>query len=206
MRTARARFARTPELREHEATLAATDPRRAGWRSHTFADGVRSLTLVAPLDVALAGRLWTRITELSERGARRVIVDVSAVAPRTDDASLLAAVFAGQPPSCQAVVVAPADAALADLLPASIGVARTLSDAHRQLSSGVVRHEARARPAPGTQLPADERQALTVRQSLRWAERAAREGDRERARSWLTMVAPPAAAPPGRSAPPSPAG
>jgi len=34
----------------------------------------------------------------------------------------------------------------------------------------------------------DERHALAVRQSLRWAERAASEGDYERALGWLRMV------------------
>jgi hypothetical protein len=69
-------------------TKATTSPARdlaqlasagstAGWRSHTFGDGVRSLTLLGPLDVALAGRLWTRISELLERGCRKLIVDAS---------------------------------------------------------------------------------------------------------------------------------
>lgn len=63
--------------------------------------------------------------------------------------------------------------------------------------------EARGRPVPAGRIPAEERRALAIRQSLRWAERAAREGDDERARSWLAMVAPPTSARPGRSAPPS---
>ncbi len=161
---------------------------RPGWRSHTFADGVRSLTLVGPLDVALAGRLWTRISELVQRGCRRLIVDASAIDPVGDAPALLAAVFAGRPASYQAVVVAPSGSALADLLPGSVGVTLSLTDAHRQLQTGIVRHEARRRPGPGAKIPAAERHALAIRQSLRWAERAAREGDYERALSWLNMV------------------
>ena len=38
-----------------------------------------------------------------------------------------------------------------------------------------------SRPAPAARIPAAERHALAVRQSLRWAERAARERDYERA-------------------------
>src|SRR6185312_8579200 len=41
---------------------------------------------------------------------------------------------------------------------------------------------------PGIRIPFDERHALAVRQSLRWAERAASEGDYERALGWLRMV------------------
>jgi hypothetical protein len=174
------------------ATLPRAAPRRganAGWRSHTFADGVRSLTIVGPLDVALAGRLWTRISELVARGGRRLIVDASALEPTGDEPALLAAVFAGRPASYQAVVVAPPGSALVDLLPASVGVTLSLSDAHRQLATGIVRHDARRqRAAPGARMPAAERHTLAVRQSLRWAERAARERDYERALGWLAMV------------------
>jgi hypothetical protein len=160
-----------------------------GWRSHTFADGVRSLTLLGPLDVQLAGRLWTRISELIARGSRRLIVDASRIEPTGRQPALLAAVFAGRPPSYQAVVVAPPGSALTDLLPTSIGVTLSLTDAHRQLQVGVVRQEERRRPAaPAGRLPTEERHALAVRQSLRWAERAAREGDYERALGWLQMV------------------
>ncbi|HEX7290349.1 MAG TPA: hypothetical protein VF250_04390 [Conexibacter sp.] len=158
-----------------------------GWRSHTFADGVRSLTLVDPLDAALAGRLWTRVSELLERGCRRLVVDASTIEPTGEQCALLAAVFAGRPASYQAVVVAPAGSELVDLLPSSVGVALSLSDAHSQLRRGMVRRPAPP-AAPAARLPAAERRALSVRQSLRWAERAARERDYERALSWLNMV------------------
>lgn len=160
---------------------------RPGWRSHTFADGVRSLTLVAPLDAALAGRLWTRVSELVERGCRRLIVDASAVEPSGEQRALLAAVFAGRPASYQAVVVAPPASELVDALPPGVGVALSLSDAHAQLRRGTVRRPAPP-AAPAARLPAEERHALSVRQTLRWAERAAREGDYERALSWLGAV------------------
>jgi hypothetical protein len=160
---------------------------RPGWRSHTFADGVRSLTLDGPLDAALAGRLWTRVSELLDRGCRRLVMDASAIEPTGEQCTLLAAVFAGRPPSYQAVVVAPRESELVDLLPATVGVARSLSDAHGQLRRGTLR---RPTPpaAPAARLPPAERRALSARQSLRWAERAAREGDYERALTWLNMI------------------
>jgi hypothetical protein len=161
---------------------------QAGWRSHTFGDGVRSLTLIGPLDVALAGRLWTRIAELLARGGRRLIVDASAIDLSGDGPALLAAVFAGHSTSCQAVVIAPAGSSLTDRLPAAVGVARSLSDAHRQLTSGLVRQQSRRAPAPAGRMPADERRALATRQALRWAQRAAREGDYERALGWLHTI------------------
>ncbi len=164
------------------------DHEHPGWRSHTFGDGVRSLTLVGPLDVGLAGRLWARVSELMERGARRLIVDARGIALTSDEPALLAAVFAGRPASCQTVVVAPAGSSLLDMLPASVGTTRSLTEAHRQLMTGIVRHEAGRRPGPGARIPAEERHALAIRQSLRWAERAAREGDYERALSWLSTV------------------
>jgi hypothetical protein len=51
-----------------------------------------------------------------------------------------------------------------------------------------VRRSARSRPAPAGRIPAVERHALSIRQSLRWAERAAREGDYDHALAWLEMV------------------
>lgn len=188
------RLAWTPPSRpsqphEQAAMARATTPDEgATWRSHTFADGVRSLTLVGPLDVGLAGRLWTRISELIERGGRRLIVDARAIEPAGEQPALLAAVFVGRSSSYQAVVVVPPGSALVDLLPASVGVTLSLTDAHRQLTTGIVRREARQRPAPAARIPPADRHALAVRQSLRWAERAAREGDYERALSWLTVV------------------
>ena len=170
-----------------ELTHAGSE--QTGWRSHTFKDGVRSLTLVEPLDVALAGRLWTRIAQLIARGGRRLIVDASAIDPTGDGPALLAAVFAGHGASCHAVVIAPAGSSLTDRLPPSVGVARSLSDAHRQLASGMVRQQVgRHVPAPAGRLPAAERRALAMRQSLRWAQRAAREGDYEGALGWLHAI------------------
>jgi hypothetical protein len=179
-----------PSRRDTRAVGARAGSRteRPTWRSHTFADGVRSLTLVGPLDVGLAGRLWTRISELIERGCRRLIVDASAIEPAGDQPALLAAVFAGRTASYQAVVVAPPGSALVDLLPSSIGVTLSLTEARRQLTTGIVRHEARKRSAPAARIPPADRHALAVRQSLRWAERAAREGDYEHALSWLDVI------------------
>jgi hypothetical protein len=171
----------------YEPARVARAGERPGWRSHTFADGVRSLTLIDPLDAALAGRLWTRVSELLERGCRRFVLDASSIEPTGEQCTLLAAVFAGRPPSYQAVVVAPPGSELVDLLPSTVGVALSLSDAHAQLRRGTVRRPSPP-AAPATRLPDAERRALSVRQSLRWAERAARERDYERALAWLSVV------------------
>ncbi len=138
-----------------DLALLADTGRKTDWRSHTFGDGVRSVTLLGPLDVALAGRLWTRISELLERGGRKLIVDASAIEPAGEQPALLAAVLAGRPASFHAVVIAPPGSALVDLLPASVGVARTLSDAHRQVRAGTRRRPARSGPAPAGPIPRD---------------------------------------------------
>jgi hypothetical protein len=180
------RSASIPAGREPGQLAAAGN--NAGWRSHTFQDGVRSLTLLGPLDVALAGRLWTRVSELIERGCRRLIVDAGALEPSGEQPALIAAIFAGRPEGFQAVVVAPRGSALVDQLPASVGVARSLSDAYRQLRAGTVRSPRQFRPMPAGRIPAVERHALSIRQSLRWAERVAREGDYDRALASLELV------------------
>ena len=174
--------------RAERSASARAGEARGGWRSHTFADGVRSLTLVGPLDVALAGRLWSRIAELLTRGARRLIIDASAIEPAGEEPALLAAVLAGHRSSCQVVVIVPAGSSLTDLLPTSVGVALTLTDAHRQLACGVIRHARRAPAVPGGRLTAVERRTLSIRQAIRWAQRAAREGEYERALGWLDVI------------------
>jgi hypothetical protein len=83
--------------------------------------------------------------------------------------------------------VAPPASELIDLLPTSVGLALSLSDAHAQLRAGLVRRPP-APAAPAARIPDGERHALEIRQSLRWAERAAREGDYERALAWLSTV------------------
>jgi hypothetical protein len=159
---------------------------RPEWRSHTFADGMRSLTLTGPLDAPLADRLRLRVGELLERGCQRLVVDASAIEPTEEQCALLTSVFAARPAGYQAVVVAPPGAELAGLLPPTVGVALSLSDAHGQLRRGTLRRPAPA--APAARLPAAERRALSLRQTLRWAERAAREGDYERALAWLAGI------------------
>lgn len=58
----------------------------------------------------------------------------------------------------------------------------------RSASEDARRDERRGAAGPGIRMPTEERHALAVRQSLRWAERAASEGDYERALGWLRMV------------------
>lgn len=158
------------------------------WRSHTYADGVRALTITGRLDVGAAGRLWARISQLLERGCRRLIVDARAIDAGGEEAALLAGAFAGQPASCEAVVVAPPGSMLGDMLPPSVGVTRSLTDARAQLRRGVVRRDARSVKGPAGRISEGDRATLAIRQSLRWASRSAREGDYERALEWLSMV------------------
>jgi len=58
----------------------------------------------------------------------------------------------------------------------------------RSANGDLRRDERNGTTGPGISIPLDERHALAVRQSLRWAERAASEGDYERALGWLRMV------------------
>jgi len=115
-------------------------------------------------------------------------VDASTLEPAGNEPALLAGVFVGRRASFDAVVVVPRGSALVDLLPAWIGVTLSLSEARRQLDTGLVRHQPRRRAGPGAALAVGERHALEVRQALRWAERSSREGDYERALAWLAMV------------------
>lgn len=158
------------------------------WRSHTFADGVRAITLLGSLDAATAGRLWSRLSELIGRGSRRLIVDASAIDAGGDEPALLASAFAGRPLSCDAVVVARRGSLVVGMLPTWVGVAWTLSDARQQLATGIVRRDARGRRGPGGGISPGEREVLAARQALRWAERSAREGDYERALTGLANV------------------
>lgn len=167
------------------AAAAAGHP---GWRSHTFADGVRSLTLTRPLVKATTRQLWDRLSELIGRGCRSLIVDASAIEPSDEQLALLASAFRGRPATCEAVVVARRDSPFADRLPGWVGVAWTFSDARRQLATRRMRRDARVRPEPGGGIPAGERNVLAVRQALRWAERSAREGDYEHALASLATV------------------
>jgi hypothetical protein len=161
----------------------------AGWRSHTFSDGLCSITLTAALDTETADRLRGRLRELGERGCDRLIVDVSAaVAPGTEAPALLARVFQAQPPSCEVVVVLARDSALDGLLPARIAVAWSLSDARRLLAFHSEQRGARQRLAPAGAISPGDRHALAVRQALRWAAQAAGAGDYERALRGLTTI------------------
>ena len=104
-----------------------------GWRSHTFADGVRSLTLMGPLDVRLAVRLRTRVSELAALGCRRVILDLGATELTDEQALLLALAVAAPPQDCRAVVVAPPASRRASF-PGWLVVAASLNDARRLLA------------------------------------------------------------------------
>jgi len=169
----------TAIVRDRSA-LAAAGSGREGWRSHTFADGVRCLTLLGPLDVRAADRISTRISELVARGARELIVDARAIEPAGDQPALLAAVFTRRPASYQAVVLTRPGSALVDLLPPSVAVTASLTAAHRRLAGGDPLDDRDAASAlPADQIPAGERRALAARQSQRWADRAAGEGSQE---------------------------
>ncbi len=106
-----------------------------GWRSHTFADGVHSITLTRPLDAPTAGRLRRRLAELIAGGCRRLIVDASPIEPSGREPALLASAFAGRAASCEAIVVTSRESSLVRLLPAWVGIVWTLDGARRQLAA-----------------------------------------------------------------------
>ena len=159
----------------------------AAWRSHTFSDGVSSITLTSAFDREAADQLLGRLRQLSERGCERLIVDVSAAVRSDDQApSLLAAVFEAHRSSCEIVVVVPRDSPLDQLLPARTAVAWSLSDARRLLA--IDYRPGRARPAPAGPIAPGDRHTLAVRQALRWAAQTAGRGDYESALRGLATI------------------
>jgi hypothetical protein len=176
-----------PELRRRPGLRERRDP-GGGWRSHTFSDGVCSITLTATLDAATADRLRSRLRELCERGCDRLIVDVSAaVESETRAPALLAAVFQEHAPNCEVVVVTARGSLLDGLLPARVAVAWSLSDARRLLAF-VPGQRASQRPAPAGSIGAHDRHMLAVRQALRWAAQTAGTGDYENALRGLATI------------------
>lgn len=160
-----------------------------GWRSHTFSDGVCSITLTTELDRETAARLSRRLGELSKRGGQRLIVDVSAaMEPDRQAPALLAAVFQEPLPGCEVVVVMPRGSVLDGLLPGRIPVAWSLSDARRLLISDPGRYAASDGAGPGSAISASDRHALAVRQALRWALQTAGGGDYESALRGLSTI------------------
>jgi hypothetical protein len=161
----------------------------AGWRSHTFSDGVCSVTLTSALNRATADRLQGRLRELGERGCERLIVDVTAAGkPDSEAPALLAAVFQASTRSCEIVVVMPRGSALDGLLPARIAVAWSLTDARVLLASHPGPRVARERPGPAGAISASDRHMLAVRQALRWAAQTAGAGDYESALRGLATI------------------
>jgi hypothetical protein len=159
---------------------------RAGWRSHTFRDGVCSIPLTARLDAGTTDRLRGRLRELGDRGCERLIVDLSAAQePSLEAPALLAGVFRAQAAGCEVVVVLARGSALDMVLPARIAVAWSLADARRLL---VTEDGQRKRPAPAGTISPGDRHALAVRQALRWAAQAAAAGDYDRALRGLATI------------------
>ena len=171
---------------ERELAQLAAIGRTAGWRSHTFQtacvlDAGRSVRRGA------GGAPVERIAELLERGARRLIVDASAIHPAGE--SLVAGGRLRRPPASFRLSSSHrAGSSVTDLLPASVGVALSLSDAIANCALGRLRRPARSRPyPPGASRP---RSGTRSRSASRCAgpQRAAREGDYDRALAWLHMV------------------
>ncbi|HZV73941.1 MAG TPA: hypothetical protein VFF79_09530 [Conexibacter sp.] len=177
-----------PGARRRVGVRERRDP-GAGWRSHTFSDGVCSITLTTALDAGAAERLRGRLRELRERGCDRLIVDVTAaVQPGARAPGLLAAVFQEHTSSCEVVVVTARGSVLDGLLPARVAVAWSLSDARRLLALLPERHSGRARPAPAGAIGAEDRHTLAVRQALRWAAQTAGRGDYDNALRGLATI------------------
>jgi hypothetical protein len=159
------------------------------WRSHTFSDGVCSITLTAALDPGLADRLRERLRQLAQRGCDRLILDLTAaLEPGGEAPALLARLLAAHPPSCEVVVVVPRRSALDELLPARIAVAWSLSDARRLLASPPAGRRARRQRGPAGAIAPADRHALAVRQALRWAAQMAGAGDYESALRALATI------------------
>lgn len=160
----------------------------ARWRSHTFSDGVYAITLTGRLDAGVADGLRARLSELRARGTSRLILDVTAAgAAGTAERVLVAKIFAGHAAACEVVVVTPVRSALGGALPAGVSLAQTVSEARRHFGFHA-RQRTRQRPAPAGRISMGERHVLELRQSLRWAERIAGEGDFERALEALAAV------------------
>ena len=85
---------------------------------------------------------------------------------------------------CEVVVVVPHGSVLDGLLPASVAVAWSLSDARRLLAVDPVLEQ----PAPADGIAAGDRHALAVRQALRWAAQTAGRGDYESALRGLATI------------------
>jgi hypothetical protein len=149
---------------------------------------VYALTLTGPLDAAVAVEMRARIDELIGRGCRRLILDMTPMgAPDAQERRLLPGIVEARAPSCEVVVVA-WRGALGCVLPAGVGLVRSLSDARRRLGFRPERRPRRRRPAPGGAIPEDEQHALAVRQALRWAQRTASEGDYDTALAGLAAL------------------
>lgn len=160
----------------------------AGWRSHTFDDGIHAITLTRRLDATLAAALRVRVREVVTRGRGGVIVDVRA-ADATNERHrhwIAEAVDVGAA-SRRIVVVVPTHGELARWLPRDVQAAGTLPAA-RLLLEALRAGSRERRRGPAHEIPAAERHELAVRQSLRWAEAAAAEGDFGQALSWLATV------------------
>ncbi len=156
------------------------------WRSHTFSDGVRLITLTATLNAETTARLRERLRQLSERDCDRLIVDVTAaVEPGKHAPAMLGAIFQEYARTCEVVVVVPRDSLLDGLLPARVAVAWSLSDAHRLLT---IDRDRRVRPAPAGAISPGDRHTLAVRQALRWAAQRAGAGDYDGALRGLATI------------------
>jgi hypothetical protein len=160
----------------------------AGWHSHTFGDGTRSIAPAAALDARTVRRLRDRLRQLRERGCDRLIVDLSAAVDSGDEATaLLAEILQAETSSCEVVAVVPRGCSLDASFPARVAVAWSLSDARMLLATSPGR-SGRARSGPGSTISAEDRHVLAVRQVLRWADQTAGAGDFENALRALTTI------------------
>jgi hypothetical protein len=185
MRTRTAGAVKQGKAIERRAARTRGRGELAGWRSHTFSDGVCSVTLTTTLGTEAVERLRTRLRELCARGCERLIVDVTAaVEPAGEVPHLLADVLARQAPSCEMVVVMPRGSRLDRLLPARVAVVWSLTDARRLLAA----QPPNGRSAPGEGIPPRERHVLAVRQALRWVEQIAGTGDYDSALRGLANI------------------
>jgi hypothetical protein len=167
-------------------TAAAGPWAERGWRSHTFPDGMYAIT-PRRLDRAVVTAIRRRVRELLGGGRGWLILDLSEAGAlgREERRGVTEMLDVGEHRTRIAVVLP--HGATAHWLAPEVHLAGTMLEARllldtQRATSGQVRH------GPGEALSPADRHELAVRQSLRWAETAAAEGDFTRALSWLATV------------------
>lgn len=158
-----------------------------GWRSHTFADGMHAITPIR-LDGGVAVAIRRRVRELLGGGRGWLIFDLSELRSLGErERRSIEEILDVGADRARVAVVLPRSAGSAGWLAAEVHLAGTLLEARLLLDTQRAASVQR-RHGPAEAISPADRHELAVRQSLRWAETAAAEGDFARAVSWLATV------------------